>query len=284
MQQNRKLRCAGCGASAVDSTCRAWERAYSLKDWCRGLSASLLVMSCLIIPCAALGSATEHVLYFSTAFGPPISTPERTGFFDRIMQELCARIGYQVVIETPPAERALMLANAGVVDGDGPRIPDLDDAWNYTDLIRVQEKLLDIDFVAFTREGKLAESSWDSLWDGEIAIITGWKILEHKFMKLHRLTKVRDVDQLFLLLKNGRTDIVVIDRYSGLSAANRLGMNDIEISSEPLISKPMYLYLNRNHADLANRINTTLKTMKESGIYQRIYEETLNDVIRESTR
>jgi polar amino acid transport system substrate-binding protein len=250
----------------------------------RVLVTGLLAMLCLAVPGVGPASPADRVLYISTAFGSPISTPGHTGFFDRIMRELCARIDYQVVIEVPQAERALMLANAGINDGDGPRIPNLDDIWNYSNLVRVKEKLLDIDFVAFSLDQKLSGPVLEDSADREIAIVTGWKILERRFAGSTRLTKVKDVEHLFLLLKYGRTDVVIIDRYSGLSAANRLGMTTINVSDQPLISTPMYLYLNSKHADLAERMSAVLQEMKRDGTYQRIHDATLSHVILESAR
>lgn len=220
----------------------------------------------------------DRTLHLNTAFGPPISTPDRTGFFDRLMREAAARLGYTVEIQTPPAERALMLANSGIDDGDGPRIPDLENHWDYPHLVRVEESLLDIEFVAFSRKAGIQITDWESLARFEVAIVTGWKILERHLSRLPDLVKVKDAEHLFLVLKHRRTDLAIIDRYSGVAMANRVGLRDYVILSPPLASTPMFLYLHTRHTDLAPRMSAVLRDMKADGTYRHIRQETLDHV------
>jgi polar amino acid transport system substrate-binding protein len=226
----------------------------------------------------ATGYGGRGRLILNTAFGPPISTPDRTGFFDRLMQALFAPLGYAVTVQKPPAERALMLANQGLDDGDGPRISGLDNEWNYPNLVRVDEKLLDVDFRAFTLDPATDVSCWDDLAGFQVAIVTGWKILEQRLAGHPRIVKVNDPERLFRLLKHGRTDIVVIDRFSGIDAAAELQMHGIRVLEPALATEPMYLYLHVRHADLVARLATALRTMKADGRYRQIYTETLGHV------
>lgn len=226
----------------------------------------------------ALASDEERKLYLSTAFGPPISTADNRGFFDRLMQQACARIGYQVATDQPQAERALMLANSGVNDGDGPRVESLDNLWSYPNLVRVEEPLLDIDFVAFTCDPGLVVNDWKSLSGHNVAIVTGWKILERRLTYLSSLVKVKDVEHLLRLLKYGRTDVAIMDRYSGLDAAGRIGLEHCRIADPPLDSRTMYLYLNIRHVEVAAKLAEALRAMKQDGTYQRIFQEVLGHV------
>jgi polar amino acid transport system substrate-binding protein len=227
---------------------------------------------------ASQSAETGHVLHISTAFGPPISTIDKHGFFDLLIQEACTRIGYQVEIDHPQAGRALMLANAGINDGDGPRVDTLDNLSGYPNLIRVEEKLMNIDFVAFTVDPSLQIHGWNSLYGHDVAIVTGWKILERRLSNLSNLVKVKDVLHALLLLKNKRTDVVILDRYSGLETANRLGFTNIRVNGPPLYSRSMYLYLNKRNAEVARKLAMALRTMKNDGTYQHIYDETLGHV------
>lgn len=194
------------------------------------------------------------------------------------MTVAAARLGYSVEIQTPPAERALMLANSGVDDGDGPRIPDLANPQDYPNLVRVKESLLEIDFVAFSRTPGIQIQRWGDLAHYSVAIVTGWKILERHLAPLPDLIKVKDAEHLFLLLKTQRTDLAVIDRYSGMATAERVGLDDYVILDPPLATTPMYLYLNVRHADLAPRMSAVLRQMKADGTYTRIRRETLEHV------
>lgn len=194
------------------------------------------------------------------------------------MHDAAARLGYTVAIQAPPAERALMLANSGIDDGDGPRIPDLENLWDYSHLVRVEESLLDIEFVAFSRKAGVQITDWDSLARFEVAIVTGWKILERRLLRLPDLVKVKDAEHLFLVLKHRRTDLAIIDRYSGVAMADRVNLRDYVILSPPLATTPMYLYLHNRHKDLAPRMSAVLRDMKADGTYQQIRQETLKHV------
>lgn len=226
-------------------------------------------------------SATAHKgrLILNTAFGPPISTPDGQGFFDRLARELFGRLGYAVATQSPPAERALMLANSGVDDGDGPRVADLNHSWNYPNLVRVSEKLLDVEFTAFTLDPTLQITGWSSLRQHQVGIVTGWKILERQLANEPGVVKVKDPQHLFMLLKHRRTEIVVVDRFSGIETARRLGIVGLRNLRPALAVTPMFLYLNSKHAALASRASDELSAMKRDGSYQQIYRETLGHVI-----
>ena len=229
---------------------------------------------------AALG---EMHLYINTAFGPPISTPSGDGFFDRLMGLVFRDLGYGVTIQTPPAERALMLANLGVDDGDGPRIPSLDIAETYINLIAVPEPILDVEFVAFTASLHFETQDWKSLNPYTVAIVNGWKILERNILGTEKIILVKDADRLFNLLKSGRTEVAVIDRMSGVVAAREAGINYFNILEPPLARTPMFLYLHRKHEGLVQSIASKLRALKDDGTYERLEQETLSHVVNSAT-
>ncbi|MGI9383995.1 MAG: substrate-binding periplasmic protein [Methyloligellaceae bacterium] len=212
----------------------------------------------------------ETRLVLNSAFGPPISSDEQTGFFDRLMAEAFRRHGVQISVDRPPAERALLNANAGIVAGDGPRIAHLDSGGHYPNLIRVPEKILDVDFVVFTNGRKLDVSQWEDLASYNVGIVRGWKILERNIIDARSLVKIKTPTLLFELLKNGRVDAVVIDRWSGLAVAEKLKLKTILVLDPPLAIRPMFLYLHRQYADLVPKIAASLKALKADGTYGRL--------------
>lgn len=219
--------------------------------------------------------AHGRLLRFNTAFGPPIHSADGSGFFNVLMGEAFDQLGYRVEVDDPPAERALVNANAGVVDGDGPRIHDLRDIGSYPNLLRVPVELIIIDFVAFTRGDALHVDNWASLAPYNVGIVRGWKVLEQKITSARSLVRTKTASLLFGLLANGRIDVAVIDRLSGLAAARERAINDIRVVHPPLVRRPMYLHLHRRHAELVEPLAAVLTAMKADGSFKRIEEATL---------
>ena len=89
------------------------------------------------------------------------------------MDETFHRLDKTVLIKRPPAERGLINANLGIDDGDGPRIANLQDMNLYPNLVMVPEKLLDIEFVAFSVGGNIQIDNWNNLSTHNVGRITG---------------------------------------------------------------------------------------------------------------
>lgn len=224
-----------------------------------------------------------RTLRLSTAFGPPIFSADGSGYFNQLIGEAAARIGYAVEIDAPPAERALVNANAGIVDGDGPRIHDLGEIGSYPNLMRVPPPLLDIDFVAFTREPAIEVAGWASLAPLNVGIVRGWKVLEQNITGTRSLVRTKTSALLFGLLRNGRIDVAVIDRASGIATARQMAISDIRLSQRPLVRRPMYLHLHNRHDKLVEPLARALMDMKADGTFARIHAATLGAYLTDET-
>lgn len=228
--------------------------------------------ACIRSPVSA---ANARTLRLSTAFGPPIYSADGSGYFNRLIAEAAARIGYAVEIDAPPAERALVNANAGLVDGDGPRIHDLAEIGTYPNLMRVPVPLIHVEFVAFTRGPVVKVDGWPGLAPHNVGIVRGWKVLEQNITGTRSLVRTKTAALLFGLLRNDRIDVAVIDRLSGIATARALDIRDIHISREPLARRPMYLHLNNRHASLVEPLAAALAAMRSDGTVARIEASTL---------
>lgn len=219
-----------------------------------------------------VAGAARQPLYINTAFGLPVAGPD--GFFNHLMDYLLAPLGYDVTIQTPPAERALLLANSGLDDGDGPRIPGL--TRHYPNLMRVPEPVMEVEFVAFTKRLVFDTDDWKSLAPYSVAMVTGWKILERNIRSHSELLSVKHPEGLFRLLNDGRTEVAVIDRFSGHAMARRVGLEDYNVLSPPLATTPMYLYLHSRHAQLVGPLTARLREARANGVYGRLKHEKLD--------
>lgn len=212
-------------------------------------------------------------LTLNTFAGPPLSTSDRSGYYDRILITAFGRLHIPIVIGHLPAERSLLNANSGIDDGDFVRIAGMET--RYPNLVRVPVKIDDFEFVAFTRSVDLSITDWKSLAPYHVGIVRGWKILEEKLAGVKEFTAVKNQELLFTLLKNGRVDVVVYARTEGNSLLRKLGITDARVLEPPLTVQPMYLYLNKKHADLVAPLAKVLQEMKADGTVAAIARQTL---------
>ena len=212
-------------------------------------------------------------LVFNVTGQPPLNTPAQDGFMDEVSREALKRIGYDLVINRQPAERALRSANTGLIDGEMSRIQGLNKM--YANLIRVPEKIMDWDFFIFSKKAINLQQGWQSLKEKNIAFITGWKILENSVPESAVITKTKNSRQLFTLLEKDRTDYIVYEHWGGQYLINKLQLDNVVIQSPALAKKEMFMYLHKKHATLVPKLSKALAEMKNDGSYQRLVKKHL---------
>lgn len=227
----------------------------------------------LIFIISALEAPAEgKTLYFGTAWEPPISHHLQTGMADLIVKEAFARIGIKVVILLLPAERSLIKADRGINDGDLVRVGGLQRV--YPNLLQVPEKLVELEFVGFTKHIRMRPAGWKSLAPYQVGIVTGWKILEEN-IDSSRLTTVQNRTLLFTLLVNDRADIVMYERLTGYGAVASMKLSGVYALDPPFVVTPGFLYLHKRHRALVPLVAASLRKMKEDGSHAGIVESTM---------
>lgn len=202
----------------------------------------------------------------------PFLTPDKTGFYDIVLKEMFLRIGKNATTILLPSERSLINANTGINDGNVARIKGMEK--KYKNLIIVPEKMIDYEFVAFTKNKSIKLDNWQSLKNYNIAYITGWKIFEKNVRQYKSLVKTQNAVQLFELLNKDRVDIILYDRWSGVWRAKQFS-NKIHYIAPPIVTKNVYLYLHKKHRGIIGKLVKSLKSMKKDGTYQRMFNQTL---------
>jgi polar amino acid transport system substrate-binding protein len=233
-------------------------------------ASALLMLSMLVIPCQA---QAIDMLTMNTTAKPPLSTEFNDGFIDLLVIEAMSRIQVKIKIVQLPAERALQDANAGILDGEILRVAGLEKL--YPNLISVDEKLMDLEFMAFSRTVQHLNAGWSSLKPYSIAFMNGWKILEHNVPKDAEITKVNSHSQLFNLLDINRVDLAIYERWGGLHLVKDLNISNVHAIEPALAISPMLMYLNKSHSALIPKLDKALKDMKADGTYNKIYASTL---------
>jgi len=237
------------------------------------MSINTIFYSLLVFSLVSPGLVFGESLILNSGHNPPLATDDHTGFHDLITIEIYKRLGIPIEIHRLPSARSGRNANEGIDDGNGPRIAGYDKY--FPNLRMVPEAVIDFDFVGFTKNPAINPHGWDGLARLNVAMVTGWKIFEINVKNSQSLTKVRNTQQLFKLLDQGRADIVLLERWQGLYAAKRQGIEHIHVVDPPFARKKMYFYLNKKHEDLIQKVANTLKAMKQDGTYERLTKDKL---------
>jgi len=205
----------------------------------------------------------EGKLVLSSGMHEPWTNTAGTGFHSLFITELFKRLGRDAeVVFNPAAARALQLAEDGVDDGLAARMAGLEA--NYPNLIRVPEPFFSNDFVAASIKPVEGIRAWSDLPPHSVGYILGWQVFQNKVPPVRELTLAKDSKQLFGLLKAGRVEVILHERYQALWQAREQGIS-LTVYDPPLQPTPMYIYLHRRHADLVPRVAAELAAMKAEG-------------------
>lgn len=211
---------------------------------------------------------SQPSLVLNTSNDPPNSTDAKDGICDLVIKEAFRRLEIELTIVRLPSERALINANDGVDDGNFARVGGLSET--YPNLIQVPEPITRFEFVVITAGKHFSIANWSSLAPYNVAIVTGWKILEQNITDTKSLTRVDNRHILLNLLKAGRVDCIVYDRQQALAAAKEESFSDLTILQPPLTVKDMYPYLHKKHQELVPRLAETIRGIKNDGTYDDI--------------
>lgn len=217
-------------------------------------------------------AATEK-LVFNSGSSSPFCGQDGSGFNGRIVKEVFRRLNIETETIYLPAERSLINANKGIEDGVIARVKGMEK--KYPNLIRVPEKVMDFEFVAYTNNIDITVDGWDSFKPFEVAFIKGWKLLETHLPHAKRIYKVKGPMQLFGLLESDRVQVIIYERWGALWWIKELKA-DVTLLEPPVAKREMFMYLHKSHVHLVPRASKALADMKKDGTYQRIFDETLS--------
>jgi len=211
-----------------------------------------------------------------TALWPLGPSDRGPGVFLAVLEAAAAALGRSIEAEILPAERSLRLVSAGVDDGDGPRIEQMDQL--YPNLHRVEEPLVDYRFVAFASPGELQVDDWASLSDSHVAVVRGWKILEKNLAGAASLQSIRTPALLFDHLARGRAEVAVFEESMGIGllADRRLTDRFVPVHP-PLAVRPMFLFLHSDQSALAEPLAGELRRLKSTGEGRAIVRRVLGE-------
>jgi len=235
---------------------------------------SLRITIFVLLAICVRGAMADPVIQLNVTGQNPLNTSGQMGFMDEVAGEALKRIGYQLKTLQLPAERGLKNANKGIiVDGEMSRVAGLNK--KYANLVRVPEKIMDWEFVAFSYKPVSLAGGWSDLSKKSIAHINGWKILEKNIPNTAEITRTSSAENLFNLLRKKRTDYVIYERWGGRYILEKMTMNGVQLCKNPLAVKEMFIYLHKKHENLVPKLSASLLAMKQDGSYQKLFNKHL---------
>ncbi len=223
------------------------------------------------LPPASSGVAEKPVMIF-TCF-PSAGYSE---MFRRVLSKAYSRLGYNVLIERLPAERALVTADSGEVDGEAGRLSIIEKSFHH--LVRVPTPHYFTRLYVWSKNKNLDMSKgWSSVRKYKLGTLTGYKYVESQTYDMDRVL-VPSYQKLLEMLENERLDIVILSLFDALPVMNAMGIKDIYRIEPPLGVFPMYHYLHKKHAELVPEVDRVFLEMQESGELDAIVQQAISDL------
>ena len=229
-----------------------------------------LLGSIILLP---LHTSAKEKMIIGTSYKVLLSNPAQNGMLDLIAKAAFSRIGIEIEVLFLPAERSISAANDGLHDGELNRVEGMETI--YPNLVRVNESMMDFEFVGFTKHGSLSGSGWESLKPYQVGLIKGWKILETNVGHFPNITYYHSARDLFHGLKLGRVDIVLYGKLIGYAVMKNMDMDHVKVLKPPFAVKKMYMYLHKKHRSIIPGLSHALKQVKQDGTYKKIVSRSL---------
>mgnify|MGYP005847355081 CR=1 FL=1 len=212
-----------------------------------------------------------------------ISDVPSTGLAVRLLSAAYKELDITIATREVPSRRTLMMADIGEVDGDLFRIASV--AEQYPNLVRVPHRLLHGQLhVATSRPGftglqNLGETETADL---RVAVRRGVIVAEQAAQALGmELVRADSYGQMHALLEWRRVDVALVSDIEGLSPMHDESWDPFYVFPEPVVHFPLYHYLHRRHAELAEPLAQVLEMMERNGERARIlsgYQTLPNDL------
>jgi polar amino acid transport system substrate-binding protein len=202
-----------------------------------------------------LGAGIPHATgVLRIGYNPDLNLHER-------LRQALAMLGLEVEFVSLPPKRSLAEANEGVLDGELGRIGGLSE--DYPNLVIVDVEL----FHGVGRAYVLKESPYRRFDVGMLKVVrvgsvrgTLWA---ERLMGDLGLETVNNYETLFNMLLAGRIDVALCGdtNYEEAIGADRTRLEAIRRLDPPVYVTPLYLYLNKKHADIVPALEKTLLEM-----------------------
>ncbi|MFB2639581.1 hypothetical protein ACE02P_16240 [Shewanella bicestrii] len=194
-----------------------------------------------------------------------------------IYTEAFARLGYRFSYQVVPPMRASLMADSGKIDGEPARV--FSYGLKFKNLIRIEEPVIETKLIAYGIHPDMQIQDWASLLNHpyRIEYYRGIFYIEQKLEGLvpqDRITTSSSPVNSFRRMLRDRIDIYIDTEAIGEQV---LKYTEFQHSKIHPVGELDYLisfgYLHKRHKALAAKLSTTLKQMKQEGLFEQYRQQ-----------
>ena len=209
--------------------------------------------------------------------GKPVDTVAKIS--SRVLEHAYGQIGIPIRFAELPAERSLLKANEGSLDGDVNRVAGIEK--KYANLVMIPVPINTVEHVVVTKNHEFTVDGWERLKPYSIAIRIGTKAVESGTAGLN-VTAFPAYEKIFKLVAQDRYEISVVGRITAMEYINRYRLKELKVLEPPLTRLPLYHYLHKKHLNIVEKITRSLQTMLQDGSIARERELFIENLRNES--
>ena len=196
----------------------------------------------------------------------------------KVVAEAYRRIGIEAVVRHYPGKRSVFISNRGDSDGELYRVAGMNK--DYPNLLMVPVPIDNFDGMVFTKQTEFTVNGWESLKPYKVGVRRGIRFSDEGTGSVEGiyLETVSSNKQLFLMLEEGRVDIIVIARLNGLQMQQNFKIPGIRSLEPPIESYPLYHYLHKKNSHLMPEITAALQEMEKEGLIKKIRDQIIAEM------
>ena len=193
---------------------------------------------------------------------------DQSVIIERILFEALRRCGYQMVAQVTGMRTAV----ADVNFGDAGILPTQTDGWEerYENLKQVNVAIDDVEYTAYIRSGDQYEFfDWEDMAGMRLGYRWQNQYVADNIYRANagKLVTVNDVSELWATLLEGETDVAILPRMAHYEHRFPEGVRRAGVVER----QPVYTYVNRIYADLAQPLEEAYREMIEDGTMDAIH-------------
>ncbi|UJF21211.1 substrate-binding periplasmic protein [Shewanella sp. OMA3-2] len=195
-----------------------------------------------------------------------------------VLPEIYSKLGIDITITPMPGKRAQRAALYGKTDGEIMRI------WSYSEenptMLRVPTAYYQLETMAFVhKDSNIVLKSKVDISKYNILKIRGVKHTNNITADLRNVFDYDNTQTMMQALRDNPSSIALTNTADGLYTIKKLNIDYVKALPPALATLDLYHYVNQKHAALVPRLDTVIKTMKQSGELDKLLRKAEAEVL-----